>query len=365
MSASHEPNEGTAVIVVGIDPHKKSHTAVAVEATTGQVIDELTVAASDRGHARLVRWVIGLGEQVRVALEDVRHVSGRLERALIEQQVAVVRVPPRLMGQARRQGRARGKSDPIDAAAVARAALAHPDLPAAALAGPELDLHLLLSHREDLVAERTKLQGRLRWHLHALDPGIEVPPRALGHRVWLDRISERLGRMNGMRARIAAELADDCRALSTRIDALEREIAGMAETQAPELVAIPGCGPLTAAKLVAEVAGIERFEHPAKLARYAGVAPVPVSSGMRQRHRLDRTGNRQLNCALHRIAITQARVYLPAQDYLARRVSEGKTPREARRCLKRHLVNVIFKAMNASQRATSTSERPPLAAALT
>ena len=112
---------------------------MAVEATTGQVIDPLTVAASDPGRARLVRWVIGLGAQVRVALEDVRHVSGRLERALIEQQVAVVRVPPRLMDQARRQGRARGKSDPIDALAVARAALAHPDPPAAALAGPELD----------------------------------------------------------------------------------------------------------------------------------------------------------------------------------------------------------------------------------
>ena len=157
-----------------------------------------------------------------------------------------------------------------------------------------------------------------------------------------------------MRARIAAELVDDCRALSGRIDALEREIARMAETQAPELVAIPGCGPLTAAKMVAEVAGIERFRAPAKLARYAGVAPVPVSSGMRQRHRLDRTGNRQLNCALHRIAITQARLHPPARDYLARRVAEGKTPREARRCLKRHLVNVIFRAMSASPPTLTT-----------
>ena len=92
------------MIVVGIDPHKKSHTAVAVEAATGQVLGELSVPANDRGHARLVRWMRGLGDQVRVALEDVRHVSGRLERALIESEIAVVRVPPRLMGQARRTG---------------------------------------------------------------------------------------------------------------------------------------------------------------------------------------------------------------------------------------------------------------------
>lgn len=361
----HEPNQGTAVIVVGIDPHKKSHTAVAVQAATGQILGELSVRANDAGHRRLVRWAAELGDEVRVALEDVRHVSGRLERALIEHEIAVVRVPPRLMGQARRAGRERGKSDPIDAAAVARAALAHPELPAARLAGPELDLHLLLSHRDDLVGERTKLQGRLRWHLHALDPDFAVPPRALDRRLWLERVAERLERVGAMRARIAAELVDDCRRLTARIDALEREIARMAEAQAPELVAIAGCGPLTAAKVVAEVAGIARFENPAKLARYAGVAPVPVSSGMRQRHRLDRAGNRQLNCALHRIAITQARIHPPAQDYLARRIADGKSPREARRCLKRHLVNVLFRAMRTASHAPSTGAQPSLAAALT
>lgn len=365
MSATHEPNQGTAVIVVGIDPHKKSHTAVAVEAATGQIVGEVFVRANDAGHRRLVCWAAGLGDELRVALEDVRHVSGRLERTLVEHGLAVVRVPPRLMGQARRTGRERGKSDPIDAAAVARAALAHPELPAARLEGPELDLHLLLSHRDDLVGERTKLQGRLRWHLHAIDPDFAVPARALDRRLWLDRVAERLEGVGGMRARIAAELVDDCRRLSARIDGLEREIARLAEAQAPELMAIAGCGPLTAAKVVAEVAGIDRFESPAKLARYAGVAPVPVSSGMRQRHRLDRAGNRQLNCALHRIAITQARIHPPARDYLARRIADGKSPREARRCLKRHLVNVLFRAMNAGEPSMSRGGQPSLAAALT
>lgn len=359
------PNEGTAVIVVGIDPHKKSHTAVAVSGVTGEVIGQLTTRATDSGHQRLVRWALALGEAARVALEDVRHVSGRLERALLESGIAVVRVPPRLMGQARRSGRARGKSDPIDALAVARAALAHPGLPAARLAGPELELHLLLSHREDLVAERTRIQGRLRWHLHALDPELEVPARALDRAVWLGPLAARLEAMDGMRARIAAELVEACACLSERINSLERELVRTAKIQAPELVAIPGCGPLTAAKVLAEVAGIERFEGSAKLARYAGVAPVPVSSGLRQRHRLDRAGNRQLNCALHRIAITQARIHPPAREYLARRVAEGKTDREARRCLKRHLVNVIFRALDRRERSSPAGGRPSLAAALT
>lgn len=353
------------MIVVGIDPHKQSHTAVAVCSATGQIVGELTARATDAGHRRLVRWILGLGADARVALEDVRHVSGRLERALVESGLDVARVPPRLMGQARRTGRERGKSDPIDAVAVARAALAHPELPTATLEGPDLEIHLLVSHREDLVAERTRTQGRLRWHLHALDPELEVPARSLGHRVWLDRVAERLATMHGMRARLAAELVADCARAGERISALEREIAAMVDAQAPELVAIPGCGPLTAAKLVAEVAGIERFQSPAKLARYAGVAPVPVSSGARQRHRLDRTGNRQLNCALHRIAITQARIHPPAREYLARRIAEGKTDREARRCLKRHLVNVIHRVMRGAVPSMSTGGEPLAAAALT
>jgi transposase len=127
----------------------------------------------------------------------------------------------------------------------------------------------------------------------------------------------------------------------------------------------PACGPLTAAKIVAQLAGIERFAGPAPLARSAGVAPAPASSGPRQRHRLDRAGNRQLNCALYRIAITQERVHPPARRYMARRIAEGKSAREARRCLKRHLVDVIFRTMSAAGSNPQAPRRAPLAHALT
>ena len=130
---------------------------------------------------------------------------------------------------------------------------------------------------------------------------------------------------------------------------LEREITALVSDQAPELLALPGCGALSAAKLIAETAGVERFESDAKLARLAGVAPIPVSSGKRDRHRLDRKGNRQLNCALHRIAVTQGRVHPPAREFLARKQAEGKSRMEALRCLKRHLARAVWQALRASR----------------
>lgn len=354
------------MIVVGVDPHKKSHTAVAVAASTGEVIDQITVRATDAGHQRLVRFCRALGDdELTVALEDVRHVSGRLERILLQQGQRVVRVPPALMGEARRGSRERGKSDPIDATAVARAALAHPDLPQAHVDEASLEIHLWASHREDLVAERTRCQARLRWHLHALEPEFDPPAGALDRICWLDRCTRILAPRGGARAEIARELTAECARLSRRIAALEREIAEQVEIHAPQLREIPGCGPLTAAKLVGEIAGIGRFGSAAQLARYAGVAPVPVASGGYARHRLDRSGNRQLNLALHRLALTQARVHPPARRYLERKRAEGKSPREARRCLKRHLANVVFRALRAPAGASSSSPRPAAAALLT
>ncbi len=123
------------------------------------------------------------------------------------------------------------------------------------------------------------------------------------------------------------------------------EIGVMVRAQAPQLLDLPGCGTLSAAKLIGETAGVARFASDAKLARLAGVAPVPASSGARIRHRLDRGGNRQLNCALHRIAVTQGRVHPPARDYLARKQAEGKSRIEAIRCLKRHLARRVWKLL--------------------
>ena len=158
-----------------------------------------------------------------------------------------------------------------------------------------------------------------------------------------------------------------CRTLSAEISGLGREIAVLTEELAPELLALPGCGALSAASLVGETAGAERFASAARFAMHAGVAPLPVSSGQSNRHRLNRRGNRQLNAALHRIALTQLRMHAPAQAFVARKRAEGKSTREALRCLKRHLARIVWRELrNAEARRELLPDRsdPPAPPAL-
>jgi transposase len=358
------------VIVIGVDPHKQTHTAVAVTKATGELRGERMAQARQAGYEQLLLWASALEGERRWALEDCRHVSGGLERFLLERGEQVVRVPPRLMGQARRAGRERGKSDSVDALAVARAALREPGLPVAQLAGPDRDVRLLHDHRVDLIAERTRIQNRLRWHLHDLDPELEIPAGALDRGVWLVRLGRRLARLEQtVQIQICREQVRRCRELTRRVHELERELSRRVQVDAIELLEIVGCGAVTAAQLLGEVAGVERFSSDAKIAKHSGSAPLPASSGNRQRHRLNRGGNRRLNCALHRIAVTQARMHQPARDYLARKQAEGKSRREALRCLKRHLARVVYRALVAiaarRRDATAPSTAPAIAAGLT
>lgn len=336
------------MIVIGTDTHKRTHTVAAVFAGSGQVAGELTAAAREPGFRELLAWGRDLDAERVWAIEDCRHVSGSFERFLVASGEQVVRVPPKLMGESRRGERSAGKSDPIDALAIARAALREgPEtLPGAHLDEAALDLKLLLDHREDLVRARSEDQQRLRWHLHDLWPDFELPAGCLDRIVWLDRVARKLSRAEqSARVRVSRELVRAIRDRTKRASELEREIAVMARAQAPALLDFPGCGALTAAKLIAETAGVARFSSDAKLARLAGVAPIPASSGNRTRHRLDRGGNRQLNCALHRIAVTQGQVHPPAREFLERKRAEGKSRMEALRCLKRHLARRIWRLL--------------------
>ena len=327
------------MIVVGVDVHKQSLTAVAVD-EVGRSVAELTVGDGQM----LLKWAASLSDERLWALEDCRQLTRQLERTLVDAGERLVRVPPKLMAPQRRAGRVRGKSDPIDALAVARAALREPRLDHPREGEQRLrELKMLVDHRDDLVDERRRAQQRLRWHLHELDPQLAVPAGALDRTVWLERLARRLARHEQtVLVRIARELVGRCRSLTRTILELEREVEKQTSATAPALLALPGCGALSAAKLLGEIGPIERFQTDAQLARHAGVAPLEASSGKHQRHRLDRGGNRQLNCALHRIAITQARVHPPARAYLARKQAEGKSRREAIRCLKRQLARTVY-----------------------
>jgi transposase len=201
----------------------------------------------------------------------------------------------------------------------------------------------------------------LRWHLHDLDPELAIPPGALDRFCWLERIERRLDDFAPeAQVAICRELVARCGELTRRCNTLERELKRLVEAHAGPLLEVAGCAALTAAKLVAEVASVERFSGESKLAKHSGTAPLPASSGQKQRHRLNRKGNRQLNCALHRIAVTQARSHGPARAYLARKEAEGKSRREALRCLKRHLARVVFRILKAiaAQRSLVPSTQP-------
>jgi transposase len=281
-------------------------------------------------------------------------VTRALERALVSVGEQLVRVPPKQTAPQRRSGRVRGKSDPIDALAIASTALREPRLDRPRAGEERLrDLSLLVDHRDDLVDERRRAQQRLRWHLHELDPLLGVPAGALDRPVWLERVARKLARREQtLQVRIARDLVSRCRSLTRRILELERELAVMTAQSAPALLELPGCGAVTAAKLLAEIGPIERFQTDAQLARHGGVAPLEASSGRVQRHRLDRGGNRQLNCALHRIAVTQARMHPAARAYLERKQAEGKSRREAIRCLKRQPARVVLNTLKASPAST-------------
>lgn len=339
------------MIVIGIDPHMKTHTAVALDAMSGAAVGELTVAAGSAGSAELLAWAREFAGERSFAVEDCRHVSGSLERALLEGGERVVRVPPKMMAGARRSARCHGKSDPIDAACVARAFLREPGLPEATVPGPASDLRLLTDHRDDLVGERKRIQKRLRWNCHDLELPLDLPPRVLDRQVWLARVEAALAALPpSMRRRVALEQVRRCGELTRDIRVLERELRDLTAELAPELLAIPGCSAITAASLLGRVAGASRFKGEAAFAMHVGVSPLPVCSGKSNRHRLNRRGDRRLNSTLHMIAVTQARMHAPAMAYMSRKRAEGMSYREALRCLKRHLARVVYKTMLGAER---------------
>ncbi|HEX4983294.1 MAG TPA: IS110 family transposase [Ilumatobacteraceae bacterium] len=305
-----------------------------------------------------MRQSYGVGPVRRWAVEDCRHLSRRLERDLLAAGEAIVRVPPKMMANTRTRARSYGKSDPIDALAVARAALQEPDLPAARLDGPARELRLLVDHRDNLVTERSRQTCRLRWHLHELDPAWDPPLRTLNRYKRIDEITERLADFDGLVARLALEFATSIRDLVGRVNDLEREIKQLVKNLAPTLLARPGVGVLTAAKIVGETADVTRFKSEDAFARHNGTAPLPVWSGNRERVRLSRTGNRQLNCAIHRIAITQGRCHPEARKLIERRIALGNTRTEALRAFKRRLSDVVFRDLMTDTELTTREQRP-------
>jgi transposase len=348
------------MVVIGVDSHKRTHTVVAVD-DAGRRLAERTVAATAEGHLELVAWSRAWPERTW-ALEDCRNLTRRLEADLLRAGEGVRRVPTKLMAGARRSAREPGKSDPIDALSVARAALREPNLPTARLDGVERELRLLVDYRDVLISDRTGHQSRVRWFLVEL--GIPEPPsRRLSVPAVLAGVDLQLVGRTEPCARIARDLVVRIAELTAAIAALARQIGALTETLAPSLLSLFGCGTLSAAKLFAETAGIGRFRSRAAFAAHTGTAPIPVWSGNLVRHRLNRGGNRQLNAALHRIAITQLRSPSLGQAYVAKRMAAGDTKTEAIRALRRRLSDEVFRRLQTDEAARAGIEPLTQAAA--
>ena len=327
------------MVVVGADVHQRTHTFVGVDEAARQ-LGHKTFPATTEGHRAAVRWARKtFGHELVWAVEDCRHLSARLEHDLLTDGQAVVRVPPKMMAEQRRIARTRGKSDPIDALAVARAALREPDLPVASHDETSRGLKLLVDRREDLVTTRTATINRLLGRVRELDPSWAPPARSLNGakhqqalRAHLDSVAG--DGVFGLLAELARDELAEVVELTGKINTLAKRIERRTTQVAPTLLAMPGVGALTAAKIVGEAAGVARFKSEAASARHAGIAPIPVWSGHTAgRVRLTRSGNRQLNAAVHRIALTQIRLDGLGQAYYRKKKTEGMTNPEALRCL--------------------------------
>lgn len=347
------------MVVVGADVHKRSHTFVAVD-QAGRELGHKTFDAVTPGHQAAVRWARErFGEDLLWAIEDCRHLSARLERDLLTAGQSVVRVPPKMMAEQRRIARTRGKSDPIDALAVARAALREPDLPVATHDETSRELKLLVDRRDDLVKRRTATINQLLWRVHELDPEWAPPARSLDLSKHQQALAGRLANAPGVVAELAREELEEVVEYTSKINAYAKRIEVLVVAVAPTLLAMPGVGTLTAAKLVGESAGITRFKSEAAFARHAGIAPIPVWSGnTKGRVRLTRSGNRQLNTAIHRIAVTQIRMDGLGKTYYEKKKAEGMSTPEALRCLKRRLARVVFNHLTTDHAAPRTTLTP-------
>lgn len=340
------------MVSLGIDTHKATLAVSAVD-PLGRQLAARTFGNDPRGHAALLAWAQQQGQPRRIGIEGAGSFGAALAELLLTSGEDVVEVPAQFTDRERRSLVQRGKSDPGDALAIARLTAREPRLPALRRPGVVADLKLLVGAREQLMAERTRLANQLHADLLVLAPGYgtRLPNLTAGrHQSAAARL---LGRRAGVRAELARGRLRRLRQLSIEAERLEQRIAALLVTTGSRLSQLPGIGALTAAKLLGETGDVRRYRNHASFAAASGTAPIPASSGQRQRHRLNRGGNRQLNRALHTMALVQSRCEPRAHDYLARRQAEGKTRLEALRALKWHLARVVYRTMLADAQSSA------------
>jgi transposase len=343
-------------VLIGVDPHKASVAVAAVDEATGELLERASFPQDGAGLRSLERWARRFAER-RWAVENAgglgRHLAGRLAGS----GESVVDVPPKLSARVRvlSNGNAR-KNDGVDALAIALAASRNERL---AAVDPEADsevLSLLSERREDLVAERTRALNRLHGLLRDLLPGGVTGKLSADRAARILRgIRPKEGASARLRRRLASEVLRDVRALDRKIADLNGRIETEVEASGTTLTEIFGEGPILAATIIGAVGNVGRFPSKGHFASYSGTAPLEASSGEVVRHRLSLAGNRKLNYALHMVAVCQARSEVRGGAYYRKKIDEGKSSKEALRCLKRRVCDAVFRSLVADSRAHSSS----------
>ncbi len=343
------------MITIGIDPHKSSLTAVAVD-LAGYELGQIRLPVSKDLAEQLLSWAQAWPDR-QWAVEGATGLGRGVAQLLASGRQRVLDVPAKLAARARLLGSGSArKTDVTDAASVAAVAQRNQRLRMVQSEDHTVILRLLSDHRDDQVAERTRTLNRLHVLLRDLHPGGAKRDLSTIQAAALLRLIRPLTPADKQRKVLARDLLADLRRLDTTIKAHTKSLTTALDTAGSTLTDLHGLGPVLAAKILAHSGDITRFPSRHHYASYCGTAPIEASSGDQRRHRLSRAGNRQLNAAVHVIAVCQARDPGPGRNHYQRKLTESKTPAEARRSLKRQLSNVIYKRLLADhQRALRSS----------
>ena len=342
-------------VLIGVDPHKTSLAVAALDEAKGELLERASFPQDRAGSRALERWARRFSER-RWAVENAGGLGRHLAVRLAAAGESVVDVPPKLSARVRvlSSGNAR-KNDELDALATALAASRNERLPAVDAEAASEVLRLLSERREDLVAERTRALNRLHGLLRDLLPGGVAGKLSADRTARILRGIRPKGASDRLRRRLASEILRDVRALDRKAADLERRIEAEVQASGTTLTQIFGVGPILAAKIIGTVGDAARFPTKAHFASYAGTAPVEASSGEAVRHRLSLLGNRKLNYALHMVAVCQARSDARGGVYYRKKIAEGKSRKEALRCLKRRVCDAVFRCLVADSRTPSRS----------
>ena len=340
-------------VLIGVDPHKASLAVAAVEEATGELLERAAFPQDRAGLRSLERWARRFPEH-RWAVENACGLGRHLAVRLAASGESVVDVPPKLSARVRvlSSGNAR-KNDGIDALATALAASRNERLAAVDPEAASEVLRLLSERREDLVAERTRALNRLHALLRDLLPGGVTGKLSADRAARLLRSIRPKGASARLRRRLASEVLRDVRTLDRKIADLDGRIEAEIEASGTTLTEIFGVGPILAARIIGTVGDVGRFPTKAHFASYSGTAPLEASSGEVVRHRLSLAGNRKLNYALHMVATCQARSDARGGTYYRKKIEEGKSHKEALRCLKRRISDAVFRNLMADSQPPS------------